>query len=406
MPFDSSAVDTFRSISPIQLVPTNRNTVAVRRADTNGTEYSVEELIGMQLSYIKELAESVGSPESRDTVRDVVIVVPPYFTQFERDAVVDSLEIAGLRLTALINDGSAVALNYAMTRSFSEKKEWHIIYDAGAGGIRATVVSFESLKVTGKKGKEGTKISVVGVGFDRSAGGIELDRRLRDMLALDFEAKHGRTITGDTRGMSRLWKEAARIKAILSANTEAFASVESIAFDLDFKAKVTRSAFEAACSDLHPKFAQPILDAVLNAGVTIDDITSVILTGGHSRTPMVQTAVKAVVGDDKIATSVNADEAAVLGAALYGASISSQFRSTKDIKLVDICPYDIQVSYPAQQRSNVEDSGEAQAPISAPRTLHSVVFPAGSKVGSKKTMSFKRKDDFTVQLGYKDSVRL
>lgn len=404
VPFDSDPVNVFRSISPAELVPTSRGTVGIRRGDDDGTEYSVEELIGMQLSYVKELAESYGSPDSHEAVRDAVLVVPPYFTQFERDAIVDALEIAGLRLAALVNDGSAVALNYAMTRSFSDKKEWHVIYDAGAGGIRATVVSFESLKLTGRKEKEGTQITVAGVGFDRSAGGIELDRRLRDILTQDFELKHKRAITNDARGMARLWKEAGRVKAILSANTEATASVESIAFDIDYKTRVSRTAFEDACSDLRPKFAQPILDAIINAGLTLDNITSVILTGGHSRTPMVQASVRAAVGDNKIATSVNADEAAVLGAALYGASVSPQFRSTKDIKITDIIPYDIQISYPAQPKTDSDDVTESQAPLSSTRILHSVVFPAGSKVGSKKTMTFKRKDDFVVKMGYKDSV--
>ncbi|KAI5119564.1 hypothetical protein M0805_005628 [Coniferiporia weirii] len=401
VPFDSDAVDAFRSVSPAELTRTKRDTVAIRRSNGNGTEWSVEELIAMQFSYVKDLAESVGSSDAREPVRDAVVVVPSYFTQFERDAVADALELAGLRLLALVNDGTAVALNYAMTRSFTESKEYHVIYDAGASGVRATVASFEAASGNGKKGKDGTQITVAGVGYDRSSGGLELDRRLRDMLALDFEVKHNRPITGDARGMAKLLKESGRVKAILSANTDATATIESIAFDVDYRSKVSRSAFETACADLKPKFSQPILDAIRNAGLTLDDITSVILTGGHSRTPMVQAAVKAAVGESRIATSVNADEAAVLGAALYGASISRQFR-TKDIKVTDIIPYDIQVSYLAQPKAI--DAEDAQAPLKVPKTLNNLIFPAGSKVGSKKTMTFKRKDDFVVTMSYRGSV--
>ena len=92
---------------------------------------------------------------------------------------------------------------------------------------------------------------------------------------------------------------------------------------------------------------------------------------------------------NKVAVNVNADEAAVLGAALHGASLSRQFK-TKDIGVSDICPDDIQVSYPSEPKENVQ-----------PRTINTLVFPAGSKTGSKKTLTFKRKDDFTIKVGYK-----
>ncbi|KAH8112056.1 actin-like ATPase domain-containing protein [Phellopilus nigrolimitatus] len=407
-PFESDAVANFRAVSPVELVRTRRGTVGVRRPDANGTEWSAEELIAMQFAYVKGLAEAVGAPDAREPVRDAVVAVPPYFTQFERDAVADALEIAGLRLLALVNDGTAVALNYALARSFAPEREWHVVYDAGASGVRATVVSFAAAAAAppaeGKAaGRDSTQITVAGVGYDRTAGGLEVDRRLRDMLALDFEVKHKRAITGDARGMAKLWKEAARVKTVLSANTEASATVESVAFDVDYRAKVTRAALETACADMKPKFAQPIVDALANAGLALDDVASVILTGGHSRVPMVQAAVRAAVGEGKIATSVNADEAAVLGAALYGASISRQFR-TKDIRVSDIVPYDIQVSYQSEPKISDIDAEGAQVPLKAPKTINTVVFPAGSKAGSKKTLTFKRKDDFVLRMGYKASV--
>lgn len=93
---------------------------------------------------------------------------------------------------------------------------------------------------------------------------------------------------------------------------------------------------------------------------------------------------------NKIAQNVNADEAAVLGAALHGAALSRQFK-TKDIRIADIGPYDIQVSYQA----------EAKTPGARPRTINTLVFPSGSKTGTKKTLTFKRQDDFAVKLAYK-----
>ena len=260
----------------------------------------------MQFAYVKQLAEAVGN----EKVRDVIVTVPPYYSQFERDAVVDAIEISGLRTLALINDGTAVAVNYAMTRSFP-KQEYHIIYDAGASSIRATIVSF-STSTDAKTGVAGTSIAVVGVGYDRTVGGTELDRRLREIFIEIFNAKHKKNIREDKKGMAKLWKETKRVKGVLSANTEATAIVESLAWDIDFRETITRPIFEAACEDLKPIYAQPIYDALHNAGLTIvsssirkcssshsvsqDDIKSVILTGGSSRTPMIRASVKAAVG--------------------------------------------------------------------------------------------------------------
>ena len=134
-----------------------------------------------------------------------------------------------------------------------------------------------------------------------------------------------------------------------------------------------------------------------------------ILTGGSSRVPMIQAAVTAAVGKcvspsfraqktpsklrSRIAQNVNADEAAVLGASLYGAGLSRQFK-TKDIRLTDITPYDIQVSYIAEFKI----SGGKQ------RTINTLLFPAGSKAGTRKTLTFKRKDDSDLLLNYRTPV--
>lgn len=117
-----------------------------------------------------------------------------------------------------------------MTRTF-QIPENHIIYDAGAGSIRATLVTFStspsadtSSSATKSKGNT-TTIEVKAIGYAREAGGNELDRRLRELLIEDFEAKHHKDIRGDARGLTKLWKEAGRIKAVLSANADASSTV-------------------------------------------------------------------------------------------------------------------------------------------------------------------------------------
>ncbi|KIY48518.1 HSP70-domain-containing protein [Fistulina hepatica ATCC 64428] len=385
-PFDSSAVSFYKNIAPsTELVETSRGTVALQQSD--GTEWTVEELVAMQFSYIKQLADAAAG----EPVQDVIVTVPPFYSQRERDAVVDAIEIAGLRTLALINDGTAAAINYAMGRSFSEP-EVHVVFDAGASSVHATVVRFSPLP-----DGDGTQLTVLGVGYDRHIGGAELDRRVRELLIDAFRTAHPAIdIWSDARAMARLWKEAGRIKTILSANADAHSSVESLIRDIDFRTTITRAAFEDACADIRGRFTQPITDALTNARVSVDNVTSLLFVGGSTRVPMVQAAVKAAVGEDKIAKHVNADEAIVLGAALHGAALSRQFR-TKNIKVHDITAHEIRATYYGTGGANLE---------ARPRALSTPVFQRGSKTGTTKTVTFRRKDDFTVFLEYKQEVAL
>ncbi|KAH9041206.1 heat shock protein 70 family, partial [Lactarius pseudohatsudake] len=177
------------------------------------------------------------------------------------------------------------------------------------------------------------------------------DRRLREIHVETFERKHGVAIREDPKAVMKLWNKADRPNTILSATTEASARVESLLNDIDFSMKVTRQAFEGACADMKVWFVQPIFDALNNSNLTLVSDRPIstqlcYIDGGATWVPMVRAPLAAAVGDyssrDKIAMDVNSDEAAVLAAAL--ASLSRQFH-TKNIKLSDIAPYDVQVSY-------------------------------------------------------------
>ncbi|KAG8842725.1 lumenal Hsp70 protein [Serendipita sp. 405] len=195
--------------------------------------------------------------------------------------------------------------------------------------------------------------------------------------------------------MAKLWKEANRVKTILSANAESRVTIESFLDDIDFRTSIGRSEFEDACQDLVARFAQPIWDAIASAEFKPSDISSIIMAGGISRVPMVQSAIKAAFGEGKIAHKVNADEAAVLGAAFYGASQSRQFK-TKEVKIQDrvLNGLDIEVSYLAESKTGGQ------------RTIHTSVLPSTSSYGAKKVLTFKRKEDFSFILGYKEGDSL
>ncbi|KAF8729281.1 heat shock protein 70 family, partial [Rhizoctonia solani] len=384
--FDSGTTSYYTSAAQIAFGHTSRNTFAAKRP--NGDEYSVEELVAMQLDYVRELASSVAG----ENVRDILVTVPGYFTQFQRQAVIDATEIAGMKLITLVNDGTAIAVNYAMTRQFPTR-EVHMIYDSGAAATRATLVSFHTTTTPAikksAKPENITQITVLGSGFDTLASGTELTRRIQTLL----ESKIPSSLKSELidRSYAKLTREAERIKAILSVNTEANAGVEGLVADQDFKTKLERKEFDKATEDLFWRFQQPMLDALDGTDVGLADVESVILHGGNTRVPFVQTVLKSTVGSAKIATNVNADEACVLGTAFYGASLSRQFR-TKPIKVQDAVVREVFLSYTAENKG--KDGN--------PRTITNVVFPVRSATGVKKTLTLKRKQDFDVVVGFKE----
>ncbi|KAN0065611.1 lumenal Hsp70 protein [Thecaphora frezii] len=377
--------DHLASIFGNDVVATERGTCALQRPykPDNSSSYptlSVEELVGMQLEYGKKLAEEtagervqLGLPANFNIGSfgglDTVVTVPAFFTAAERQAIYDSAALAGFR-PRLVSDGAAAAVNYAQTRTFPQPEK-HLFYDAGSGSVRATVVEFSTQAITadsvlsiGNTQKEAIVINVLGVGWDREAGGLKLDLILRDKLAEEFDKQHGAQLSGGSiksnhRAMARLLKEANRVKHILSANEVANSGIEGLAEDIDFRTSIDRRSFEDAVerAGLPKRFTDPITAALRNAGLAMDGVKSVVLVGGTTRVPLVQAALRSAgVPDDKIAQNVNADEAAVMGAAFYGASYNPQFRM-KAIRAYDLVPYPVtlregdgseEVIYPAK----------------------------------------------------------
>ncbi|GJJ71741.1 hypoxia up-regulated 1 [Entomortierella parvispora] len=357
---------------------------------TSGSKFTVEELVAMQFSLAKQQAEdTAGEP-----VKDVVITIPPYFNQFERQAMLDAAELAGLRVISLIHDESAVALNYAMTRTFP-KEQCHIFFDMGAGSTAASLACFQdiSVKDVGKYNKTIQQVEIKSVGYDRTLGGHEFDVRLQKFLADKFQEQKGSKISmpvvENQRAMAKLMKEANRVKQILSANTDTMASVENLMEDVDFKIKVTRAELEDLTKDLLSRVGGPIDVALAEAKMKLTDIQSLVLVGGGVRVPAVQANLANIVGDDKIAKNVNGDEAAVMGAVFRAASQSRQFK-VKEVRLKDISLFPIEVKY----------TGEAKDDNTPGKPFLTPIFSEKSVMGTRKIMSFKRVTDFGFDLQY------
>ncbi|KTW27408.1 hypothetical protein T552_02387 [Pneumocystis carinii B80] len=387
-PYDSREVREYMSLyRNIELIPSNNGSgVAFVHNDRT---FTVEELTAMIFENYKNMAEDVVG----EKITDVVITVPSFFTEIERHAVLDAAEIAGLKVISLVNEGYAIAINYAMTRIFSNESQYHIFYDMGAGSTTATYVSFKTLTLLNNKTL--TLLKVIGVGYNRYFGGDTITWKLLEYLIQEFELSKRPlmkdSIRSNPKAITKLFHESSRIKQILSINSEAHLMIENLHEGIDYSIKVSREIFEGLLRGLVDDIKKPITDAVSMTSKPIRFVNSVVLAGGGARVPFVQKEIEALVGSKKVARSVNADEAAVLGAVFRGAGLSGQFR-VKNIKSTDITMNSVFISYP-----DLHDSSKV--------VTHSL-FLKGMELNKDKTVNFALLSEFNIIFSHVVGFRL
>lgn len=353
-------------LMPSDIRPTTsfKSDASPPNAESGSQHFSVEELLAMQLKNIQKnaiaLAEEKGKP---GVVEAVVFTIPAYFTAEEKYSLQLAADIAGLKVVSMLSDGVAVGINYATGRDFKpeDKPETHIIYDMGAGSTTATVMRFagKTVKDVGRYKKNITEVAVLGVSWDQGLGGDLFNEKLSQHLLNDFleTPKAKKIAAGDEtvnrkelvrlngRTAAKLWREASKVRHVLSANSEAYASVESLYEDIDYKgSKITRAQFEEYLEEYSDRITKPVHKALESAGLTLENVDSVIFHGGGVRVPWVTKLLEGLIGEGKISRTVNPDEAAVMGATFRGAALSNSFR-VKEIVVHDINPYPVAVSY-------------------------------------------------------------
>uniref|UniRef100_A0A669BL04 Hypoxia up-regulated protein 1 n=1 Tax=Oreochromis niloticus TaxID=8128 RepID=A0A669BL04_ORENI len=354
-------------------------------------QYTPEELLGMVLNYSRGLAQDF----AEQTIKDAVITVPAFFNQAERRAVLHAAHIAGLKVLQLINDNTAVALNYGVFRrkDIDSTAKHVMFYDMGSGSTTATIVTYQTVKT--KESGTQPQLQIRGVGFDRGLGGFEMDLRLRDHLARLFneQKKSKKDVRENHRAMAKLLKEAQRLKTVLSANVDFMAQVEGLMDDIDFKAKVTRSDFEELCADLFERVPQPVQDALTAAEMKLD-IEQVILVGGSTRVPKVQEVLLKAVGKEELGKNINADEAAAMGAVYQAAALSKAFK-VKPFLVRDAAVFPIQVEF---TREVEEEEG-----VKTLKHNKRILFQRMATYPQRKVITFNRyNDDFVFNINYGD----
>jgi hypoxia up-regulated 1 len=218
-------------------------------------------------------AREYASDFAEQSVDAAVITVPPYFTQAERRAIKRACELANIKLLQLMNDNTAVALNYGIFRrkDFNATGSTYLFYDMGSQSTTCTLVTFNIVKSKENGYVEDVpQLTIKAVAFDRGLGGLEFQIRLRDYLAKKFHEKHPQlNVERNPRALVKLFREAERAKHVLSANNEYTAQIEGLVDEIDFKHRLTREKFESLCADLFERVRRPVEEVLSTSGISL-----------------------------------------------------------------------------------------------------------------------------------------
>jgi len=291
------------------------------RFDIMGKLYAPEEISALVL---RKLADDAAKYLG-EKVNDAVITVPAYFNDAQRQATKDAGKIAGLNVLRIINEPTAASLAYGLDK---KKNETILVFDLGGGTFDVSILDvgdgvFEVKATSG----------------DTHLGGDDFDKRIVDWLANEFQRDNGIDLRKDRQALQRLTEAAEKAKVELSSLMETTISLPFITADatgpkhLDMR--LTRAKFDQLTADLVERCVNPVKQALSDAKITERDIDEIILVGGATRMPSIQTLVRRLMGGKEPNQSVNPDEVVAVGAAIQSGVLAGE---VKDVVLLDVTP--------------------------------------------------------------------
>src|SRR6202522_1025451 len=293
--------------------------------EAQGKKMAPPEVSARVLMKMKKTAEDyLGEP-----VTEAVITVPAYFNDSQRQATKDAGRIAGLNVKRIINEPTAAALAYGLDKDGGDRKI--AVYDLGGGTFDVSVI--EIAEMDGER-----QFEVLSTNGDTFLGGEDFDLRVINYLADEFKKESGIDVRKDPLAMQRLKEAAEKAKIELSSSQQTEINLPYITADAagpkHLNMKLTRAKLESLVEDLVQKTMDPCRIALKDAGLSMKDVSEVILVGGQTRMPLVQQAVKDLFGKEP-RKDVNPDEAVAVGAAIQGGVLSGD---VKDVLLLDVTP--------------------------------------------------------------------
>jgi len=297
------------------------------KVDIDGKKYTPQEISAMILQKLKADAESYLG----ETVSEAVITVPAYFNDAQRQATKDAGKIAGLDVKRIINEPTAAALAYGLDNEHEQKI---MVYDLGGGTFDVSIIEIG----------DGV-IEVLATAGNNRLGGDDFDNAITQYMLDDFKAKEGVDLSTDTMALQRLKVAAEQAKKELSSAMQTNINLPYITATAEgpkhFDMTLTRAKFDELTHDLVEKTAEPVKNALSDAGLTASELSKVLLVGGSTRIPAVQDKVKQLTGHEPN-KSLNPDECVAIGASIQGGKLAGD-AGAGDILLLDVTPLSLSI---------------------------------------------------------------
>ncbi|KNC86481.1 hypothetical protein SARC_01389 [Sphaeroforma arctica JP610] len=338
--------------------------------------FTPEQVYAMFLTQLKQTAER----ELKKPVVDIVVSCPNWFNNFQREAILHATNYAGLNCVRVLNDTTATALAYGIYKQdLDEEKPRHVVFvDMGHSSLQVAVCTF-------LKGK----FSVLATGADTKLGGRDFDQLIYEKFRLEFLAKSKIDLNEKPRGKARLMGECEKVKKLMSANQQPIPiNVECVTDDADFHSKMSREEFYEMAKPLFDRVQGPIEQALMDSKLSLQEIHSVEIIGGSTRIPKIKEIISGIFGENRMLTTLNADESTSRGCALMAAILSPTFR-VREFSVTDSTPYPIDLKW----KINDEPST-------------AVVFERHNPIPSTKMLKFKRSEPFELAAYYNDPLNV
>ncbi len=293
--------------------------------EAQGKKMAPPEIAAKILQKMRKTAEDYLGEE----VKEAVITVPAYFNDSQRQATKDAGRIAGLEVKRIINEPTAAALAYGMDKQIGDRKI--AVFDLGGGTFDISII--EIAEIDGEH-----QFEVLSTNGDTFLGGEDFDKRIIDFLVAEFKKDQGFDLRNDPLALQRLKEGAEKAKIELSSSQQTDINLPYITADATgpkhLNIKLTRAKLESLVESLVERTADPCKTALNDAGLSTSEIDDVILVGGQTRMPMVQTKVESIFGKAP-RKDVNPDEAVAVGASIQGGVLGGE---VKDVLLLDVTP--------------------------------------------------------------------
>ncbi|CAG9460017.1 unnamed protein product [Pedinophyceae sp. YPF-701] len=288
-------------------------------------KFAPEEISAMVLTKMKEVAEAFIGQE----VKKAVITVPAYFNDSQRQATKDAGVISGLEVMRIINEPTAAAIAYGLDKKSSTAGERNVlIFDLGGGTFDVSLLTIE----------EGI-FEVKATAGDTHLGGEDFDNRLVNHFVQEFKRKQKKDISDNARAMRRLRTACERAKRTLSSSAQASIELDSLFEGIDFFTSISRARFEELNMDLFRKCMEPVEKCLRDAKMDKGRVHDVVLVGGSTRIPKVQSLLQDFFNGKELCKSINPDEAVAYGAAVQAAILSGEtHEKVQDLLLLDVTP--------------------------------------------------------------------